>query len=211
MLEVGGHVYIVHDKDTGRSKVGKSKVPNRRVKQIQWGFGGNNTKVYISNWVSNYDEVEVNIHNSLDSYRITGEFYDTTPQEIIDSTDSLFWCVGEIKKRVPVMCNVPKLEYYLNRFNSDEEDKPMEKVVLNKLNNQSTNEERLKNISQVYQLSLDGYTDKDISKMVDRSVTLVKRLIVFAKRIEDPGMQHQYLEEPFIPNWFKEYLNQLEN
>lgn len=76
-------VYIILNKNTSQIKIGKSKNPNKRVKQLQTGSAGR--LKLIAYWDCK-DYFEKRIHRALSLWRsrYDGEWFDIKPNDAID-------------------------------------------------------------------------------------------------------------------------------
>jgi len=69
------HLYIIQTDKTGAIKIGRSKNPEKRLKQLQTGCPD---KLKLLLIVENFGHIEKNLHRDLRSYRSrrTGEWFD---------------------------------------------------------------------------------------------------------------------------------------
>ena len=73
-------VYLIKSEETGRYKIGVSKNPHKRVKQLQTG---SNEKIFLINsFKSNYPEkVEKTLHNQYLYLKTNGEWFDLSLED----------------------------------------------------------------------------------------------------------------------------------
>lgn len=75
------YIYLISDKKTYYYKIGVSKNPETRLKQLQTG---NQSKLTLNKKVlcENYNEVEQSLHNKYSMFRINGEWFELTDDDV---------------------------------------------------------------------------------------------------------------------------------
>ena len=77
-------VYIISNDDNDYIKIGVSKNVNKRLKQLQTGSWTKLTLLYKSIICSNAFNIESIIHTKLKQYKVQGEWFDTSLNQVID-------------------------------------------------------------------------------------------------------------------------------
>ncbi len=83
------------DNDDSRIKIGFSKKPEKRIKELQTG---NSRKLAIMGWIESEDKsLEKNLHQKYEEFRLTGEWFSIEPcdvlEELKNKSTSSFICI----------------------------------------------------------------------------------------------------------------------
>ena len=78
-----GFVYVIDDIDNNKRKIGKTKKPTVRIASVCSSAGVKNKKVFLSNRVVNYSELEKVLKDSFASEHIHGEWFTSSFDEIV--------------------------------------------------------------------------------------------------------------------------------
>lgn len=85
-----GFVYVIQESESGNLKIGVSKDPLVRLKQLQTGNSQDLNLLYTSLVCSNAFEVESSVHKAFAEYAIRGEWFNSklAPEDVISFLES---------------------------------------------------------------------------------------------------------------------------
>lgn len=75
-----GYVYLIKSEASGYCKIGVSKNPNKRIKQLQTG---NSDKIYLVDKYKSeiYKKIENVFHTTYSHLKVNGEWFDLTLEQ----------------------------------------------------------------------------------------------------------------------------------
>lgn len=84
------YVYIAYS-ENGLTKIGQSTDPYARLKILQKSSGYKFVKIYVTDLILNYLEIETAMHRYFKEYRREGEWFDLNYDEAIDLIKKFDW------------------------------------------------------------------------------------------------------------------------
>lgn len=112
-LSEQGFVYILEDKKNNLVKIGMSKNPKQRIRNIESTSGRSFSKVFISDFIYDYKRVEVLAHDELSDHRRIGEWFCCSYDEALNTVSFI---AAQTPK--PDDCQI-KISSLIKRYNSD--------------------------------------------------------------------------------------------
>ena len=88
-LKPGKFIYIIQLGDTGIYKIGISKDPHKRIKQLQTKCPIPLNLIFF-NYGHDYDFAERYLHYHFKRQRVKGEWFDLSAEDILEVTSRLF-------------------------------------------------------------------------------------------------------------------------
>lgn len=112
-LSEQGFVYILEDKKNNLVKIGMSKNPKQRIRNIESTSGRSFSKVFISDFIYDYKRVEVLAHEELSDHRRIGEWFCCSYDEALSVVACM---VNQTPK--PDDCDI-RISDLIKRYNRD--------------------------------------------------------------------------------------------
>lgn len=102
-----GYVYLI-DNGTGKVKIGRTTNPMIRIKTIESQSGMTTIQTYVSPQCSNYKDLELITHKKFDEFRVKGEWFKISFNEVKDHISSLHFEMISTEKEVADASIFPK-------------------------------------------------------------------------------------------------------
>lgn len=112
-LDEQGFVYILEDKKNNLVKIGMSKNPKQRIRNVESTSGRSFSKVFISDFIYDYKRVEVLAHEELSDHRRIGEWFCCSYDEALSVVAGM---VNQTPK--PDDCDI-RISDLIKRYNRD--------------------------------------------------------------------------------------------
>ena len=88
-LKPGKYIYIIQLGDTDIYKIGISKDPNKRIRQLQFKCPIP-LKLIFTNFGHDYEFAEKYLHLHFRNQRVKGEWFELSAEDILQATSQLF-------------------------------------------------------------------------------------------------------------------------
>ncbi|MHA2183072.1 MAG: GIY-YIG nuclease family protein [Promethearchaeota archaeon] len=90
------HIYLIQSTETGRYKIGVSKNPHKRIKQLQ--TGSSEELNLINSFESEYyNKIEKGLHSTYSHLSVIGEWFNLTLNEEVSFINKCEKIEGDIK------------------------------------------------------------------------------------------------------------------
>lgn len=80
-----GYIYALHNELSNQIKVGTSKNPEKRKRDLENAAGMRLKTIYLGKCTGDAYALESKIHQKLDEYRTIGEWFNCSPQIVLNA------------------------------------------------------------------------------------------------------------------------------
>ena len=147
----GGYVYILLANDN-TIKIGITTNPLIRIRQIENASGKQIEDVYISKPCSNYSDIEIDIHNFFNKYRLKGEWFNCQFDKAVKKLKTYNFCnikiTSSLERCIKELKSINILKLYLEEFNYKKYNELAFEVDLYKWDENIKDIEYIKNMIQ---------------------------------------------------------------